>query len=72
MVRQISIVHAAEVGPRVRAREEISSFLRLQLGLGNCNCLTRARLLCQKERGLKKQRDSKKSWASEEGGKLGP
>ena len=42
------------------------------LGLGNCNCLTRTRLLCQKERGLKKQRESKRSWASEEGGKLGP
>ena len=40
------------------------------LGLGNCNCLTRTRLLCQKERRLKKQRESKRSWASEEGRKL--
>ena len=44
----------------------------LGLGLGNCNCLTRMRLLCQNERGLKKRRESKRSWASEEGGKLGP
>ena len=29
--------------------------------------MNRARLLCQKERGLKKQRESKRSWASEEG-----
>ena len=28
-----------------------------------------AGMLCQKERGLKKQRESKRSWASEEGGK---
>ena len=40
------------------------------LGFGNCNWLTRTRLLCQDERGLKKQRESKRSWASEEGGKL--
>ena len=29
-------------------------------------------LPCQKKRGLKKQREYKRSWASEEGGKLGP
>ena len=29
-------------------------------------------LLCQKERGLKKQRESKRSGVSEEGEKLGP
>ena len=28
-----------------------------RLGLGNGNCLTRMRLLCDKERGLKKQRE---------------
>ena len=32
--------------------------------------MTRTKLLCQKERGLKKQREIKRSWASEEGGKL--
>ena len=32
--------------------------------------MTRTGLLCQKERGLKKQRESKRSWASDEGGKL--
>ena len=41
----------------------------LGLGLRNCSRWTRARLLCQKERGLKKQRESKRSWASEEGGR---
>ena len=34
--------------------------LGIRLGLGNCNCLTRAGLLCQKERGLKKQREQEK------------
>ena len=33
-------------------------------------CFTRTRLLCQKERGLKKQRQSKRSWASKEGGRV--
>ena len=32
--------------------------LKLALGLGNCNRLTRTQLLCQKERGLKKQREN--------------
>ena len=34
--------------------------------------MTRSGLPCQKERELEKQRESKRSWASEEGGKLGP
>ena len=44
------------------------------VGLGGVglDCLTRTRLLCQKERGLSNQRESRTSWASEEGGKLGP
>ena len=42
----------------------------LGLGLGSCKCLTRTRLLCQKEMGLKKQRE--RSWASEERRKMGP
>ena len=41
--------------------------LGLELGLGEGNCLTRTRLLCQKERGQKKHTESKRSWASEEG-----
>ena len=43
----------------------------LLLGLENCNCLTRTGLLCQKEKGLKKQRERKRSGASEEAGKQG-
>ena len=34
--------------------------------------MSRKRLLCQKESGLKKQRESRKSWASQDGRKFGP
>ena len=33
-------------------------------GLGNCNCLSRTRLLFHKERGLTKRRENTRSWAS--------
>ena len=32
--------------------------------------MPRTRLLCQKDRGLKKQREGKRRWASEEGGSV--
>ena len=32
-----------------------AQYTEVRVGLGNCNCLTRTRLLCQKERGLKKR-----------------
>ena len=56
-VRQIGVVQGILVNPM-----KIAS----GLGLGKCSCLTKTRLLYQKQRGLKKQRESKRSWASEE------
>ena len=55
---------------------EITRGLGLREGvglvMGRVGGLSRKRLLCQKERGLKKQRESMERWASWEGRKFGP
>ena len=46
--------------PQLGSCPKLSSVVRC-VGLEICSCLTRTGLLCQQERGLKKQRESKRS-----------